>query len=725
MLCSGCEKIVLQVLSTDLSCIEEFEKCATTLKAILETANNGCFICYTSTHHAMATAKDLRLLESIRNSSYADMYVSRTTFAGQTAEGFKFLRVLHEAVEDDEQAHAYLANCDIVLRPCYGGAKSIPRGHELRRSTGDTAVIRTLQSWLVECLQIHRVGKRLDSAHLPKRLVDITPSEPDNFTVIETSTMTERPSYFTLSHRWGVGMPTLRSDTESRYRTGVAWAEVPGVYQDAFKLVKAFGYRYLWIDSLCISQDDEQDMLGEILDMAQIYSNSLCNIVALQGRTDSLFATRSCGAIDARLEIDPSCGEGLPSEVIFQHRDLWTYEVTRAPLAHRGWVFQEQLLAPRTLYFGKNQVYWECCAGRRSESHPVLSALIDGSDIEQSTNWFEPLAHGDTMLWAWDAPLGVFFRWANALNDNAQNLLVNDPMTTKLPSEVAEDIWYMLIIRYSTRQISFPRDRLSAVIGIAKVFARVTNYTWAAGLWREQMPLNLLWHSDFTEVLAKAHGFPTWSWASGSGVIPPFRKEYVGARTVADIMSVNCTTIDDDPFSPLSDAFLRIKAVPLALAFHPKSGNIGIRLSDSVVFPQTVGIDRDDRGIGMRPCNEYEHEPHKPILRVFPECVELPNTSFVAVVIYTHAHQQKHGMTVLHLGGLLLELVPTVNGDDSPALFHRFGMFHCRDWKIPSSQLPWASELFSLSSEAFSEAQQTHSPMDFGSASCLEEFTII
>lgn len=279
----------------------------------------------------------------------------------------------------------------------------------------------------------------------------------------------------------------------------------------------------------------------------------------------------------------------------------------------------------------------------------------------------------------------MFFRRANAVAGSARNTLANKLAIISMPPEVADDVWYMLIIRYWTRQISFPHDRLSAVTGIAKAFARVTDYTWAAGLWKDQMPLNLLWHSELTETLAKEHGFPSWSWATGAGVIPPFRKEFVGARMVAEIIDVECRTIEDDPFSLLSDAFLRIKAVPLALAFDSNNGNIGIRLSDSVMFPQTVGIDRDSHGFGIRPCNEYEDEQHEPIVRALPECVELPAITFMAVLIYTHARQQKNGMIALHLGGLLIELMPTGVGNDSPPLYHRFDMFHCRDWKVPSS----------------------------------------
>lgn len=293
--------------------------------------------------------------ESIRK-NIQDPPIVRTMLAGRTAESFKFLRVLHEALTDGRRECAYLANCDIILRPGYDEAKSIPNGRESRRNTGDPAVIRLLQSWLLECLGEHNASKRPASAHRPSRLIDTTPSGQDKFTVVESDTVAERLCYFTLSPRWSADTPTFKRDNESKYRSGVMLAQMPGVYHDAFKLVKALDYRYLWIDSLCIFQDDEQGKRAEILDMAEIYSNSLCNIVALYGRTDSLFTTRSLGAIDARLKISLARCEELPLEVIFQHRDLWTYEVTRGPLANRAWVLQEQLLAARTLYFGENQV---------------------------------------------------------------------------------------------------------------------------------------------------------------------------------------------------------------------------------------------------------------------------------------------------------------------------------------------------------------------------------
>jgi hypothetical protein len=48
-------------------------------------------------------------------------------------------------------------------------------------------------------------------------------------------------------------------------------------YKDAIALTHALGISFLWIDSLCIIQDDAADWEAESGNMASIYENSyLC-----------------------------------------------------------------------------------------------------------------------------------------------------------------------------------------------------------------------------------------------------------------------------------------------------------------------------------------------------------------------------------------------------------------------------------------------------------------
>ncbi|KAF2446745.1 HET-domain-containing protein, partial [Karstenula rhodostoma CBS 690.94] len=100
---------------------------------------------------------------------------------------------------------------------------------------------------------------------------------------------------------------------------------IPRTFNDAMKITRALGLRYIWIDSLCIIQDDEQDWQHEAMRMAEVYRGSYLNIAAI----DSL-----------------NCNGG--------------FEVFSSPLNVRGWVFQELILAPRVLYCGRRQMYWQC-----------------------------------------------------------------------------------------------------------------------------------------------------------------------------------------------------------------------------------------------------------------------------------------------------------------------------------------------------------------------------
>ncbi|EMD58396.1 hypothetical protein COCSADRAFT_42334, partial [Bipolaris sorokiniana ND90Pr] len=54
--------------------------------------------------------------------------------------------------------------------------------------------------------------------------------------------------------------------------------------QEALQIIRELGYRYLWIDALCIIQGDKKDWASEARKIAQVYSNAELTIVA--GRSE-------------------------------------------------------------------------------------------------------------------------------------------------------------------------------------------------------------------------------------------------------------------------------------------------------------------------------------------------------------------------------------------------------------------------------------------------------
>jgi hypothetical protein len=74
-------------------------------------------------------------------------------------------------------------------------------------------------------------------------------------------------------------------------RTGISLQQLPTLYKEAVEVTRKLGLRYLWIDSLCIIQrqkmSKDSDWLREASMMGQVYSNSYCNIAAMDAE-DSL-----------------------------------------------------------------------------------------------------------------------------------------------------------------------------------------------------------------------------------------------------------------------------------------------------------------------------------------------------------------------------------------------------------------------------------------------------
>ncbi|KAF1964057.1 HET-domain-containing protein, partial [Bimuria novae-zelandiae CBS 107.79] len=76
-------------------------------------------------------------------------------------------------------------------------------------------------------------------------------------------------------------MLKLTTATERSLRSGITIEELPPTFRDAINIVRRIGYRYIWIDSLCIFQDSLDDWTHESRKIGHIYRGSICTIAAL------------------------------------------------------------------------------------------------------------------------------------------------------------------------------------------------------------------------------------------------------------------------------------------------------------------------------------------------------------------------------------------------------------------------------------------------------------
>jgi hypothetical protein len=188
-----------------------------------------------------------------------------------------------------------------------------------------------------------------------------------DFVRLVRASETRKQEYIALSHCWG----SLSDDEKKEYCTtqdnidrrlrGFSLSELPKTFQDAVKVTRELGVLYLWIDSLCIIQyeDDGEDWKRESGRMESVFSYAYCTIAATAAvDSNSGFLERDIRPEYVHVQ-DASGNQFYISTDI----DDFDNDVGKARLNTRAWVMQEGVLARRTIHFSANQMYWECGEG--------------------------------------------------------------------------------------------------------------------------------------------------------------------------------------------------------------------------------------------------------------------------------------------------------------------------------------------------------------------------
>lgn len=227
-----------------------------------------------------------------------------------------------------------------------------------------------LRHWLDVCDNQHYHSRdddqRTGRCEMPSRLIEL---DGERLRLITCSS--RHLDYIAFSHRWGNSphFRTLDNNVNDHFKD-IPFDQLPRSFQDAVKVTRALRIRYLWIDSLCIIQENEDDWNRELSRMGQVFSNAYCTIAASSAESsDEGFLDRTHHPVQFATVPGPAGAKLHISECIEDfHRD-----VEKATLNTRGWVLQERALSYRTLHFTKTQVYWECGNGIQSERQIKLS----------------------------------------------------------------------------------------------------------------------------------------------------------------------------------------------------------------------------------------------------------------------------------------------------------------------------------------------------------------
>ncbi|KAL1866338.1 hypothetical protein Daus18300_006802 [Diaporthe australafricana] len=420
----------------------------------------------------------------------------------------------------------------------------------------DDASLQEVKAKLDNCVGNHQCDSA-QNAELPKRLLDlqVPGKSPDFIKLVKTAEIVvspgQRVNYVALSYCWGrtTAFTTTSQSLNSRVK-GFRTAEMPRTLSDTAQVARELGYRYLWIDALCILQEGRKDPVAaedwrhESARMHLIYGNaSLCIVAAGASSSDQGLRHKDPRVIKDTGIVEWSAQGKIP--------------IGCEPISSRAWCFQEWLLSNRLLVFASTGVYYVCDRYTLDTADP---------------------AYG--------------FRFPKSRPGVAA---INAQAT------LSRDSWQTMAMNYSARNMSEPSDKLPALSGMAKRYADLMGWPagdYHAGLWRATLISDLLWSREegLSSVSAtpdpaktgRQHGrAPSWSWTSMDGSITYLT--FPGGCVPRDVSIQSCGTMkpsvkDADPFGQVVSGRLVIVAPYMttwARPFLEEPGKLYFQLFDA------------------------------------------------------------------------------------------------------------------------------------------------
>ena len=262
-------------------------------------------------------------------------------------------------------------------------------------------------------------------------------------------------------------------------------------------MTRKLGFRYIWIDSLCIIQDDAADWQVEAADMGRIYASAHLTIAATSSQSTHDGFLRRDGSASELVTMpyhahdDPDVkGEFyLDPRSRSQARDIVSSNWNR-----RGWTFQERLLSARVLHFCQERICFECRGCDVTEDNQA-------PHVSQQAIWLNP-------------DPGRPKQWMSILEDE-------EPYRTYR-------IYYSMIQRYTEREFTFQTDLQPAILGLVKEMKRTIDDECIWGIWRGGFHRGLLWcrhnldsnpeKADYLTRPSEKRA-PSWSWISVNGSV--------------------------------------------------------------------------------------------------------------------------------------------------------------------------------------------------------------
>ena len=377
--------------------------------------------------------------------------------------------------------------------------------------------------WLEECQNSHEECKRESPTALPSRVLDVS----DNQIKLHVSSPGETSEYIALSYCWGGDQTTKTTVANLSPRIKeIALSDLPQSLKDAVTVTRGLGIQYLWVDSLCIVQDDYVSKAKDISNMGSIYSGACLTISAASAAAsdEGFLQTRAPSANRRHIfGLQYICPSGEIGRVYLYLKEKHDPQIEE-PIFQRAWTLQESLLSPRTLIYGSWQIRWNCKTMNQCDGGPPAQ-----STYHQTLEHLARRLHSSIPLDELPAP---------SPSDSREESLFK----LMQPHTIFE-LWDELVQAYTKRSLTVPADRPLAISGLAETYSKVIGGDYCAGLWSHNLLRGLMWHRPLTYNPRPPHfrhGLPSWSWTSINGEVSMYSHLITSDEGLAKVIAFNC-----------------------------------------------------------------------------------------------------------------------------------------------------------------------------------------
>ncbi|KAI1737366.1 heterokaryon incompatibility protein-domain-containing protein [Xylaria scruposa] len=409
-----------------------------------------------------------------------------------------------------------------------------------------------MKSMIEECKKHNHTLPTVD--YVPDTLLDVQGETPRliSATSINSTVKDQSIRYAALSYCWGNPEEakyqlTTTAETIEQRRAGVPYDEMPPVLRDAVNVTKNLEIPFLWIDSLCIIQDNISHWENQCPQMDKIYGHAEVTILAA--------SSNSC----RESFLQP---KGIDTLLPFHSRqrpDLTETDLFESRLGNRGWAVQERILSTRRIIFGRSNIHFSCPNVTRAfRPHQAPTQIEKG--LCQVRN-----VHTNKLYECWTLVLNEFGK-------------------------------------LSTDSFTKPTDLLPAISGIAAYFGSRLGDEYCAGHWRKDLDKSLMWQkmksslepkSSYLRSIHSADPYivPSWSQLGKSG-FQFMSADRLSRDNHAPEIDAKISLGGSNPFGAIQDAELKVRSYTMRFLDVYTIKPTSLRYTDFCCAPWVVRFTR-------------------------------------------------------------------------------------------------------------------------------------